>query len=357
MKRIFVDTPTWFYSRRNTDWVLKQNLAKGLAEFGVVLRPGVWWNVVYNLLYVGQRLPLGPISRWIKRIAPGVRARLVEHYHPDVFITQGEDPPIPTRCKIIWETYFLTDGTNTEFKRGGKAHWIRQMEAYGSQVSIIAVRGMASVELVKSMYPEYADKVRNLLFIKPEYDIVSEDFVREKQSTDGTVRLLFVGREAYRKGLDAVLAACETLYASGVLNFHLTIVSNLHNCSIEIPNVAWLTHYRELPHVEVMKLMREAQIFIMPSRSESYGLVYHEAMANGCVTFVRNGEPQREFVDYGRAGVCVSSNDIKGIFEEVSRCISDKMLRISLALSGLVLYQEKFCQFAITRAWREAIEE
>ena len=54
----------------------------------------------------------------------------------------------------------------------------------------------------------------------------------------------------------------------------------------------------QIPHEEVLKKMREADIFILPSVNETFGMVYLEAMASGCIT------------------VCTENDGIDGIIKD-----------------------------------------
>ena len=40
----------------------------------------------------------------------------------------------------------------------------------------------------------------------------------------------------------------------------------------------------QIPHNQVLEKMKESDIFILPSKNETFGMVYLEAMASGCIT-------------------------------------------------------------------------
>lgn len=355
--KIVLDTPRWFYSMRNTDWKMKLIMASELK--GLVELPKGWCFVVMvNVQEIAVRiLPRRFRDAWMI-FCSRVRSFLLTLEKPDVVISQGWFPPVSKKYKVLWETYFLPPqagrGKREDFVRGGSNIWIRQLERYGRDAWRIAVRGKASVECLMAMYPEFSDKVLNLLFVQPEYDIAEDEFVCAKQR-QSQLEIVFVGREAKRKGLDILLAALQKIRSSGICNFCFTVVSNMHDGKVKLPHEPWINYYRELPHADVLKLLRRAQFFAMPSRFESYGLVYLEAMANGCVTVVRDQDPQREFVDEGRAGVCVNERSVNEIADKISPLLADPSARIHLAMAGLKRYKTVFAQKVIRAQWLDAL--
>ena len=48
--------------------------------------------------------------------------------------------------------------------------------------------------------------------------------------------------------------------------------------------------------------MKDADVFIMLSKPETYGLVYVEAMANGCITVASRGEGFDGIIENGKNG-------------------------------------------------------
>ena len=360
--KILLDTPRWMYSPRNTDWQLKRLLAREFAAEGVAFPRGIAYSFVYNFDLVFARfVPARWRAGWQVRFSR-LRAWLLGLERPDIVISQGPYPACRPGYKTIWETYFLPPqkGDAAErgtFERGGTDLWIRQMETFGAKVARIGVRGLVSVNLLKSMYPEYAAKVVDLPFITEEFDIAAEADVAAKQSAEGPVEILFVGREAKRKGLDIALDALKRLRDEGSTNFHFTIVSTLRDGAVDIPKEDWVTYIPELPHAEVMKLFRRAQVFVMPSRFESYGLVYQEAMASGCVAVVRDEDPQREFVDNGRAGVCADEWSPEDIKEKMRPLLQDAALREELALAGVRRYRQMFSLEVRRAKWLNCMRE
>lgn len=353
------DTPKWLYSRRNSDWRMKLELAKGLKQFCPEIQSGLLYTVLYNARFILPRFfPRRwgvPIQKWLARQI----GRIMSRKDPFVFLTQSLIPPIPRGAKIIWETYFLPPQDKDaakEFRRGGRNVWIQALEEFGPQVAKIAVRGEYSVNLLRKMYPEFAEKVVNLSFVHDEYYIASPAEVEIKQMDSGPLNITFVGREARRKGLPELLYAIKTLrYDIGIGNFVLNVVSNFNDGTVELPKEDWINYHAELPHDDVLRLLRRTHVFVMPSRFESYGLVYLEAMAAGCVVVARDGEPQREFLDYGRAGYNVACSDVCRLSQILEKIIRDSDLRSTIAKAALNRYRFMYSQECVRREWAEVI--
>lgn len=362
-RTILIDAPSQSWSNGHTDLELRREFERFMCDPDVEIPRSLLWNAVYNISFILSRILnrlSSNLSNMLMYASSRIRSYILRSMGADVVISQGPYPPVCASYNVIWETFFLSeDYTGVEdktFCRGGKNFWVRQMEKFGPLVEIIAVRGSKSVALVKQLFPELKDKVVNLGFVRGEYDIIGEELIRMKQLEVDCVNILFVGHLAKAKGLGVLIDACKKLREKGVANFQLTVVSNLLNSrDIQIPNEPWIYWYKSLPNNSVLELMRKAQIFAMPSFVDTYGLVYHEAMAHGCVTCVRDGEPQREFVDYGKAGICLDYRDPNKVSEQLERIIDDRDLRLTLALAGYKRYREKYSQVKIRGEWRKVL--
>lgn len=360
MKTVHLDVPHWFYNPRGSDWRMKMILSKELDKFNLRVQRNWLYVAIYNLqLLLAARLPLR--LRWgFSVIMSRLRGWVLGMLGVDYLIAQGSNPPTDQRFKLLWETYFLPPqrgegGRGNDFVRGGRDKWIRSMETYGSSASFIAVRGAESVRLLKAMYPEFAHKVLDLRFVQPEFNIASTSEVEAKQKSD-VVKILFVGREARRKGLPRVIEALKGLRESGIENFELTVVSSFVDGYVEGLNESWINCFRELSHEEVLEMFRRSHIFVMPSEYESYGLVYLEAMANGCAVVARDQEPQCELMDYGNAGLLVNSYSTSSIASALKSLIADQSLRLKIALNGVEYYKNRLSQERVRESWSGAIQ-
>lgn len=117
-------------------------------------------------------------------------------------------------------------------------------------------------------------------------------------------RLLFVGRDFFRKGGDLVVAAVERLRAAGAGPYQLTVVGPATwPLKSEYPD--WVDFRGSLPPAEVGKLWASHDMFVLPSRFEAYGLAFLEARAAGLPCVARDAYAMPELVPEGRAGTLV----------------------------------------------------
>jgi glycosyltransferase involved in cell wall biosynthesis len=78
-----------------------------------------------------------------------------------------------------------------------------------------------------------------------------------------------------------------------------------------------------VPHAEALALMARAQLFVLPSRDEAFGLVYTEAMAQGTPVVACRGEGPQDFVHDGENGYLVPWGDAAALASVIERVLDD----------------------------------
>ena len=111
---------------------------------------------------------------------------------------------------------------------------------------------------------------------------------------EGKFKLLFVGRAFYRKGGQEMVHALEEIRKEFPL--HLTIVSSMdvesgwpgidHRQREEdiqwLSEQDWITWHVQLPNEQVLTLMQESHLGLLPTWQDTYGYSVLEMQANGC---------------------------------------------------------------------------
>ena len=137
--------------------------------------------------------------------------------------------------------------------------------------------------------------------------------------------ILFIGKDFYRKGGDLVLRAfaqCRLQVPEARLLF-LTgdrIPSDLPLEGVEIINPTW-------ERSVIKALYRRADLFVLPSRLETWGDVLLEAMAYGLSCISVSGEAMEEIIDDGVTGKIVPPADIDALTHAMTSLLQDVNLR------------------------------
>ncbi|QDT08784.1 glycosyltransferase family 4 protein [Planctomycetes bacterium K23_9] len=137
-----------------------------------------------------------------------------------------------------------------------------------------------------------------------------------RQPHHGPLRVLFVGRDAVRKGLIPTLDAIDGLRRDGI-DIQLTVVSKLDvddNYVFEqfapdlgklhqrLSSTPWIRHVTETHNNEVRQMMRDHDLLILPTFDESLGWVMIEAGAEACPSIATNVYAIPELIDDGITG-------------------------------------------------------
>lgn len=144
-----------------------------------------------------------------------------------------------------------------------------------------------------------------------------------------------------RKGIEELLRAFE-LIGSEIRDAHLYLVGDGPERE-RFENLARRSQFQERIHFEGYQCvpqgyMLSADVFVLASRRESFGLVLIEAREAGCAIVATNVDGISEALDGGNAGVLVRTNDDAALADAIRRILCDKALREQLqrkAMEGL----------------------
>jgi glycogen synthase len=181
--------------------------------------------------------------------------------------------------------------------------------------------------------------------------------VQRRRADDGRIRLLFVGRLERRKGVDLLLDAAGALLRK-FTNLEFYLVGNdtphtelagrtyredflsQHGSNADIRDRVVFAG-RASDH-ELAQYYADADIFCLPSRYESYGLVLVEAMSFGlpCVTTKAGG--MAEIVENDVTGIVVEPEDMLALANGLARLVTDEGLRDQMGKAARKRFLEKF---------------
>ena len=192
-----------------------------------------------------------------------------------------------------------------------KIHFKPRLEKTLRNAKAIACRSFVLRDKLLKLYPEFENKV----FVAPSgIDKKAAMFLdakqNEKHSADtnfsrftshislssdtnhslltthhSPIKVLTCAHFKKRKNIDKVIKACK-----GLECFELTVIGDgKERKKLEKIDKNVIFTGR-LPHDEVLAKMRNSDIFVLPSVGETFGMVYLEAMASGCITVCTKGD-------------------------------------------------------------------
>ena len=185
---------------------------------------------------------------------------------------------------------------------------------------------------------------------------VEQSIVTKKVTAkeDGKVDILFVGRFERRKGIEELTAAIALLLKEKTTPFEFHFIGNIPDENGKFiykdflkkySKESWIKRVKKYGYVsdeELRDMYAKCDIFVAPSRYESFGLIFIEAMASGKPVIGTRVGGIPEIIIEGQNGLLFTNENTKELQVALSKLITDKPLRERMGKESKKLIETKF---------------
>lgn len=158
---------------------------------------------------------------------------------------------------------------------------------------------------------------------------IDDFFLKNTKSISRTIQnnkkinLIYVGNIDSNKNIDTTIKACDILKSKGY-SVYYNVVGKIKEKKYEyLPFDERVIYHPFAPMEEVVKLLDNSDIFIMPSIHETFGLVYVEAMTQGLPIVYTKGQGFDGFFKQGEVGYSVTCNNENEIALSIEKIIDN----------------------------------
>ena len=165
-----------------------------------------------------------------------------------------------------------------------------------------------------------------------------ENKAQPKKWNKKTLNLVFTGRIDENKNLITTIKCCDKILKNKY-DVKLTVIGSITSKRYEkiIKKYDFINYVGQKNKEEIVEIYKNMDIFVMPSKHETFGLVYVEAMTQGLPVIYTKNEGFDKFFDDGEVGYPIIYNNYSEMaqkieliienYEEISRkCIENSSL-------------------------------
>ncbi len=160
--------------------------------------------------------------------------------------------------------------------------------------------------------------------------------------------VLYVGRISEDKGIECLIrAAPSVLKQFPNTEFHIVgedygYLNKLKSLVTSLGVERSVIFTGRVTSRRLVDVYRSADVFVLPSELEAFGIVVIEAMASGVPVIVSNCGGMKDIVKDGSNGLIFDVGDARQLAEKIRLLISDNKLRAKLVKSGKETVMENY---------------
>ena len=165
-----------------------------------------------------------------------------------------------------------------------------------------------------------------------------DQFAFAQRKNSGPLKVLFVGGIGQRKGIKYLLQAIKKLNSPSI---QLQLLGPMP--ADETPLKKWSKWFDYLGQTDqngVVKKMQQADLLVLPSVFEGFGLVIVEAMATGMPVIASTHSCGPEVIREGTDGFVLRPDDVDGLTKKISWCAENRTHLLEMGRAAYERAQE-----------------
>ena len=278
-----------------------------------------------------------PHSRYNKKQIDEVANKTIDwcvkqNFNPEVIIGHWTNPQVEImgilKAKFSVPTCLIMHDAGNDFQ----SIYSNDKDKLLGNIDVIGYRSNAIKQKFESKFGYHS----KWLYC---YSGIPENFLHKgenKRSFDRIKNFIYVGMMIKRKYPTAIINALDKSCISDYTISYIgsgeeqKVIKKIIGKKPYINDCVYL--YSRIPREEVRKKLQEADVFTMISRNETFGLVYLEAMAAGCITIASKNEGFDGVIIDGYNGfLCEAGNvhELAAIYNKIALMSPDELRAIS----------------------------
>lgn len=176
--------------------------------------------------------------------------------------------------------------------------------------------------------------------------MISEDKIRER-AENGALRILFLGNVIYRKGLHTLLKAVKGLRSTvrvdvvGVLTAEPRYAYEMERYVFTHGLSSMVKFHGPLDNKPLIEMYKQAQVMVLPSTYEGFGIVYLEGMGFGLPAIGTSAGAAREIITHGEDGYLIEPDDATALADILSELATNEDLLLKLSWNAVKRYKSQ----------------
>ncbi|HSA99980.1 MAG TPA: glycosyltransferase family 4 protein [Anaerolineales bacterium] len=227
--------------------------------------------------------------------------------------------------------------------------------------TLVAVtEGIRSQSIREGIKPGLVVTIPNGIHLFPAREKNAEVFSKILKTSTGCTTLLSVGRLVYEKAYEVLIQALQlvvqeypdvvlVIAGSGVLRDELQVLIDTLHLSDKIHLLG--------DRPDVADLMVNADIFVMPSRSEGMPMALLEAMGSGLPVIATRVGGLGEVVQDHSQGILVPAEDSQELAKAILELLRDPALRSRMGRNARQRIEERYTTERMCRHYEQVITD
>lgn len=224
---------------------------------------------------------------------------------------------------------------------------------------IVLISNSYKTKLLKYIPKEFRDEIEKRIIVIPNG--IDEYFIKnhqvEKKKINSKLNLVYTGRVDKNKNVITTIKCCKKMIKENY-DVTLNIIGDITSKKYKriLPKCSFVRYFGRKGKEEIVEIYKDMNIFVMPSKHETFGLTYVEAMSQGIPVIYTKDEGFDGFFEDGKVGYSIKYNDYIDMSDKIKLIIKNYEAISNDCITEALKFNWKDISLRYIKEYRDVIE-